>query len=52
MLLTRITLLAVVASGFSSCAYQEVMDQRNQEGRQLERDLDYEIQRGRSLQGR
>lgn len=33
----------------ASCAYTETMNQRNAEGQQLQKDLSYEIERGRRL---
>ena len=41
---------AAATSGLlSSCAYTETMNEREAEGQKLQRDLGYEIERGRRL---
>jgi len=42
--------LVLGMSGFlSSCAYTETMNERNAEGQRLQKELDFETERGRRL---
>ncbi len=49
--LKRLFLLTCICipGALASCAYTETMNQREAEGQQLQRQLGYEIERGRQL---
>lgn len=48
-ILSCIVCAAATCGLFNSCAYTETMNQREAEGQRLQKELGYEIERGRRL---